>query len=227
MFDAWRLANNPNPVIADKYRDLVKLGKNGRPVWTGNVKLFEDRLEQPLHMRTSRMIFVNSMSDLFHDSVQQVWIDKIFDIMEQADWHIFQVLTKRSARMRAYLNNRCRKGRPPKHIWLGVSVEDQRRKFRIEHLQNAKAGLRFLSLEPLLQSLGELNLTGIGWVIAGGESGPHYRHCDADWIRKIRDQCFDADIAFYFKQWGGRTSKANGCMLDGKQHKEWPAHVDI
>jgi protein gp37 len=219
MRDAWRLSNNP--LTAHDYQGLVKKVKN-KPVWTGVVRLFEDRLEQPLHLRKPRMIFVNSMSDLFHEDVKREWIDRIFDTMEKADWHIFQVLTKRSERMRDYLNKRYKDKQPPKHIWCGVSVEDQQRTYRIRHLRDARAGLRFLSLEPLLESLGSLNLKGIGWVIAGGESGPRRRVCQPDWIREIRDQCFDADIAFYFKQWGGITSKANGCELDGRLHKNWP-----
>jgi protein gp37 len=168
------------------------------------------------------MIFVNSMSDLFHKEIPREYIDQVFDTMETADWHTFQVLTKRSSLLRDYVNERYR-GRAPRHIWLGVSVGIRQSMSRIEHLRKTRATVRFLSLEPLLESLGEIDLSGIHWVIVGGESGPRHRHFDLAWVREIRDQCFDQDVPFFFKQVGGRTSKSGGCEVDGLEYKQYPA----
>jgi protein gp37 len=186
-----------------------------------DLSLRPERLNIPLHWRKPRMIFVNSMSDLFHKEIPTEYIDKVFDVMERADWHIFQVLTKRSSLMRDYINARYQ-GRVPGHMWMGVSVGIRTSMVRIEHLRQSRATVRFLSLEPLLESLGKLDLAGIHWVIAGGESGINHRPIDPDWVREIRDQCQDEKVPFFFKQWGGRTSKSGGCELDGLEYKEWP-----
>jgi protein gp37 len=170
------------------------------------------------------MIFVNSMSDLFHKQVPVAFIAKVFDTMEQARWHTFQVLTKRSSIMRSFLRSRYKEGRGPAHIWCGVSVEDGKRKSRIHHLQETPAGVRFLSIEPLIAPVGALNLDGIDWVIVGGESGPGARKMQKDWVRDIRDQCVKADVAFFFKQWGGLRPKSGGRDLDGRQWNDFPAH---
>jgi protein gp37 len=142
--------------------------------------------------------------------------------MEKADWHTYQVLTKRSSALRDYVNARYA-GRPgPGHVWLGVSVEDRAALTRVDHLRQANAAIRFLSVEPLLESLGELNLEGIHWVIAGGESGAGYRAVNPDWIREVRDQCQKAGVPFFFKQWGGRSPKKQGRVLDGREWSQGP-----
>lgn len=168
------------------------------------------------------MIFVNSMSDLFHKEIPRDFIDLVFDTMERADWHIFQVLTKRSSLMRDYLKARYRDMRPPKHMWFGVSVEDHKARTRIMHLRQAPAAVRFLSIEPLIGPVGDLALEGIHWVIAGGESGPRARHVEIEWVRAIRDQCKAQGVAFFFKQWGGIRPKSGGRDLDGKEWNELP-----
>ena len=148
--------------------------------------------------------------------------DKVFDTMEAADWHVFQLLTKRSSRMRDYLKSRYSEQLAPKHIWCGVSVEDSRGAARIFHLQDAPASVRFLSVEPLIGSVGLVNLSGIHWVIAGGESGPGARILNIEWAREIRDQCSDQDVKFFFKQWGGIRPKSGGRELDGRVWEEFP-----
>ena len=169
------------------------------------------------------MIFVNSMSDLFHKEVPASFIDQVFDTMEAADWHVFQLLTKRSSLMQAYLNRRFASRPCPQHIWCGVSVEDSQSKSRIEHLRDAPAGARFLSIEPLLGPVGILDLRGIHWVIAGGESGPRARPMDPDWVRGVRDECVRQDVAFFFKQWGGFRPKDGGRELDGREWNGFPS----
>ncbi len=184
-----------------------------------DLKLWPERLQLPLRWKKPRRIFVNSMSDLFHKDIPDEFIQQVFDVMVQADWHIFQVLTKRSARL-ARLGPQL----PwPSHIWAGVSVEMERYRWRIEHLRTIPAHIRFVSAEPLLGPLDELNLDGIHWVITGGESGHGCRPCNPDWVRTIRDQCQQANVAFFHKQWGGRTPKAGGRELDGRTWDELPA----
>jgi protein gp37 len=162
------------------------------------------------------------MSDLFHKEVPTTFIDLVFDTMEAADWHVFQVLTKRSSLMRDYLRMRYAQEDPPKHIWLGVSVEDASATSRIRHLREAPAAVRFLSIEPLIGAVGAIDLSGIHWVIAGGESGPNARPLHVDWVREIRDQCHEARVAFFFKQWGGIRPKSGGRELDGREWSELP-----
>jgi protein gp37 len=183
------------------------------------------RLTQPISWKRSRMIFVNSMSDLFHKKVPIGFIDSVFDTMEKADWHIFQVLTKRSSLMRDYLRRRYKDSAPPAHIWLGVSVEDCRARQRIDHLRHAPAAVRFLSVEPLIGAIGEIDLSGIHWVIAGGESGPGARPMAIEWAREIRDRCAAQRVAFFFKQWGGTRPKTGGRELDGREWNELPASL--
>lgn len=179
-----------------------------------------DVLEYPLKIKSPRMIFVNSMSDLFHEDIHFDSIKLIFDIMEKAEWHNFQILTKRSSRLKEF--GRWY-GSFPKNVWMGVSVETSKYKKRIDELRNTKSKIHFLSLEPLLESLGILNLDDIEWVIAGGESGVNFRICKAAWIREIRDQCTKAQVPFFFKQWGGITAKSKGRLLDGKIWNEFPS----
>ena len=187
-----------------------------------DVTLRPERMDQPLRWKRSRMIFVNSMSDLFHKSVPAAFIDGVFESMERADWHVFQVLTKRSSRMMRYLNARYAGATPPSHIWLGVSVENARGAARIEHLKRSAAAVRFLSVEPLIGPVGPVDLTGIHWVIAGGESGPGARPMHIDWARDIRDQCAAQNVAFFFKQWGGIRPKSGGRSLDGREWNDLP-----
>ncbi len=183
------------------------------------VTLHPDTLEIPLGWRKPRSIFVNSMSDLFHDEVPDDFVLEVFNVMERAYWHRYQVLTKRPERV-ATLNAQLNW---PAQIWLGVSVESADYVHRIDLLRETDAAVKFLSLEPLLGPLPELNLQGIDWVIAGGESGPGAREMQSDWARDIRDQCIAADVAFHFKQWGGVFKKRSGRELDGRTWDEMPA----
>jgi len=204
--------------FAERFRGVA-----GHPFSTGfDVTLRPDRLSHPVAWRRPRMIFVNSMSDLFHKDILADFVSQVFDVMEAADWHIFQVLTKRSSRMRDFLRRRYPQGCGPRHIWCGVSVEDAPAKSRIDHLRGAPAGTRFLSIEPLLGPLGALDLINIDWVIVGGESGPRARPLDATWVREIRDQCAREEVPFFFKQWGGARPKTGGRSLDGREWSEFP-----
>ena len=172
------------------------------------------------------MIFVNSMSDLFHKDIPGEFIDSVFDTMELADWHTFQILTKRSPLMRDYLNNRYGSDLAPQHIWCGVSVEDNRATARIKHLQEAPATTRFLSIEPLLGAVGDISLEGISWVIVGGESGPGARPMKLEWVLEILELCEQNGVPFFFKQWGGLTPKSGGRLLEGVEHNAVPAYLD-
>jgi protein gp37 len=198
-------------------------GIPGHPFSNGfDLTLRPERLEQPLKWKRPRMIFVNSMSDLFHKDVPKNFIDGVFDTMEAAHWHKFQVLTKRSSLMRRYLRDRYGADRGPAHIWCGVSVEDAKAAARITHLRQSPAGVRFLSIEPLIGAVGKVNLEGIDWVIAGGESGPGARPIHLEWVREVRDQCQAQKVAFFFKQWGGIRPKSGGRELDGREWSEFP-----
>lgn len=178
-----------------------------------------DRLELPLRWKDPSRIFVNSMSDLFHPHVSWEFVKQVFDVMERARWHTFQILTKRPSRMKHY------PGRWPDNVWAGTSIEEARYRWRADQLRNVPASTRFLSIEPLIAPVGTLDLTGIQWVIVGGESGPHHRPIEQDWVTEIRDQCAQAEVAFFFKQWGGRTSKAGGRTLEGREWSEMPQPV--
>lgn len=207
---------------AERFSERFR-GVPGHPFETGfDLTLRPARLQQPLGWREPRMIFVNSMSDLFQKEVPYAFIGQVFDTMERADWHTFQVLTKRSSLMRDFLRDRYGPRRGPKHIWCGVSVEDGARRARIRHLRDAPAGLRFLSIEPLIGPVGRLDLDGIDWVIVGGESGPRARPINPAWVRDVRDQCQAACVAFFFKQWGGFRPKSGGRDLDGREWSEFP-----
>ncbi len=198
-------------------------GVKGHPYEQGfDLRLWPARLDQPERWKKRRMIFVNSMSDLFHKDVPREFIDHVFDRMEETDRHIYQVLTKRSSLMRDYLRDRYSGDAAPAHIWCGVSVEDSAAAGRIRHLQEAPAEVRFLSVEPLLGPVGEIDLEGISWVIAGGESGPGARPMYLEWVRDLRDRCASEGVPFFFKQWGGKTPKAGGRLLDDKEWNELP-----
>jgi protein gp37 len=178
-----------------------------------------------MRWREPRMIFVNSMSDLFHKEVPAEFTARVFDTMERANWHTFQVLTKRSSLMREFLRKRYGSSPCPSHMWFGVSVEDASKKSRVRHLQQTPAGVRFLSIEPLIGRMGTLDLADIDWVIVGGESGPGARPMHLDWVREVRDQCIARHVAFFFKQWGGLRPKSGGRELDGREWSEFPEIV--
>jgi protein gp37 len=177
-----------------------------------------DVLDIPRTWSTPRTVFVNSMSDLFHNGVPLGFIRDVFAVVADTPQHTYQVLTKRSKRL-ASVADRLEW---PSNLWMGVSIESDRYTFRAEHLKEVDAAVRFLSCEPLLGPLDELPLDGIHWVIVGGESGRQARPIDAEWVRSIRDQCADAEVAFFFKQWGGRTPKAGGRLLDGITYSAMP-----
>jgi protein gp37 len=162
------------------------------------------------------------MSDLFHKDIPLTYITAVFDTMERADWHVYQVLTKRSSLMQKFVNKRYRDREAPRHIWFGVSVENAPAVSRIAHLQKANAGVRFLSIEPLIAPVGRLDLRGVDWVIVGGESGPHARTMDAAWAIDVRNQCLASRVAFFFKQWGGRSPKSGGRLLEGREWNQFP-----
>ncbi len=183
-----------------------------------NVTLQPHMLEHPLHWRKPCRVFVNSMSDLFHEAVPAPFIAEVFAVMRRAHWHQYQVLTKRSQRLLA-LNGRLR-WEP--HIWMGVTVENDDCLYRVDHLRQTGAMIKFLSVEPLLGPLPHLDLRGIDWVIVGGESGPGARELKADWARDIRDRCRHAGVPFFFKQWGGVFKARTGRVLDGRSWDEMP-----
>ena len=175
-------------------------------------------LKQPLNWKSPQTIFVNSMSDLFHEKVPFEFIEKVFNTMIQASWHRFQILTKRSDR----LLELSTKIKWPENVWMGVSVENNYYRYRIEHLRRTRAHVKFLSCEPLLGPLTDLNLDKIDWVIVGGESGPKARLMKPSWVSDIRDQCLNQEVPFFFKQWGGTNKKKNGRKLDGKIWDQMP-----
>lgn len=207
---------------AERFAERFR-GVPGHPFARGfDVTLRPERLSQPLVWKRPRMIFVNSMSDLFHKRIPMEFIDRVFDTMEAADRHVFQVLTKRSTVLRRYIRRRYGTCPVPWHIWCGVSVEDETASARIRHLQQTSISTRILSIEPLLGPIDNLDLTGIAWVIVGGESGPQARPMRREWVLDIRDRCQRADVPFFFKQWGGIHKKQTGRTLDGRTWDEMP-----
>ena len=191
-------------------------------------RLIPEKLADPLKWRSGKMIFVNSMSDLFHNDVPDEYICSVAQIMVRANWHTYQVLTKRSERMRDLLQTKLAAAANEPHIWWGVSVENKKHGLpRIDGLRAAPARVRFLSIEPLLEDLGPINLDGIHWVIVGGESGAGARPMEKEWVVSIRDQCQRAQVPFFFKQWGGvRKSKA-GRQLDGRTYNAFPNRIAV
>jgi protein gp37 len=187
-------------------------GVPGHPYEQGfDLRLWPQRLDVPLRWRRPRMIFVNSMSDLFHEDVPTEFVARVFDVMVEADHHIFQILTKRPNHLLELADSLPW----PKNVWVGVSIENKRWIDRADVLREVPAAVRFISAEPLLGPLMGLNLEGIDWLIAGGESGHGHRPLQVDWVRGLRERCCDESVAFFFKQWGGRTSKSGGRLLDG------------
>ena len=205
--------------FAERFR-----GVRGHPYEQGfDLRLVPEKLPEPLRWRRPRMVFVNSMSDLFHHEVPDEYIVSVARTMTQARWHTFQVLTKRSDRLRALLRSKLSFAAAQPHIWWGVSVENRKHGVpRIAHLQQAPAAVRFLSIEPLLEDLGQVDLTSIDWVIVGGESGPGARPMAAAWVRSLRTQCRRFRIPFFFKQWGGHPKGLAGRQLDGRTYDEMP-----
>jgi protein gp37 len=203
---AERMAFRLNKMGAENYRNGFK------------VTLHEHMLDRPLLWKKPRMIFVNSMSDLFHEEVPNDFILRVFDVMQKAHWHTFQVLTKRSERL-TDINSIIDW---PGNVWMGVSIENANSAYRAEHLQTTGASVKFLSMEPLLGSVSELNLNGIDWVIVGGESGPGARPMKEEWVLEIKRKCHASDIPFFFKQWGGINKKKAGRLLQGHLWDEMP-----
>lgn len=201
-------------------RMACRLKAMGNPNYKNGFQLtlHEHALSIPLAWKTPRVIFVNSMSDLFHENVPVQFIHKVFDTMALAKQHIFQVLTKRSARLAAIASEI----KWPSNVWMGVSVESSDYKYRIDNLRSVPAALRFLSVEPLLSPLGKIDFSGIDWVIVGGESGPHARPMSEKWVTEIRDQALDSGVAFFFKQWGGVHKKKSGRVLQGHVWDQMP-----
>ena len=206
--------------FAERFRGIP-----GHPYEQGfDLRLVPNKLAEPLNWQNSKMIFVNSMSDLFQDGVPDDYIVDVVKVMEMASWHTYQVLTKRSERLSRLLSTKLAFAAKLPHIWWGVSVEDK--KFglpRIADLQEAPAAVRFLSVEPLLEDLGRIPLKGINWVIVGGESGPGARPMAKEWVLDIRDQCRHAEVPFFFKQWGGVRKSETGRKLQGRTYDEFPA----
>jgi len=199
---------------------LKKMSPNGKYRNGFKLTLHKKDLELPLKWKEPRTIFVNSMSDLFHEKVPYSFIKKVFDTMEKADWHIFQILTKRPQRMAYFTREIYKKSLP--NVWLGTSIEDRKVISRLAELKKVKAKIRFISFEPLIDSVGKMNLNGIHWAIAGGESGKYHRPIKREWVAEIRKQCREYRVPFFFKQWGGKTAKSGGRTLDGRIYGEYP-----
>lgn len=205
--------------LAERFR-----GVKDHPFEFGfDLRLIPEKLGDPIRWSTPRRIFVNSMSDLFHDGVPDDYIEKVCRVMLAANWHTYQILTKRADRMSHLLRTKLKKAAAASHIWWGVSVENRKHGLpRIDLLRQARPAVAFLSVEPLLEDLGTFDLTGIHWVIVGGESGAGARPIKLEWVRSIREQCRSAQVPFFFKQWGGVRKATTGRELDGKFHDEFP-----
>jgi len=206
---------------AEKMARRLKAMNNPRYVNGFEVTIHEDLITLPLSWKKPQMIFVNSMSDLFHENIPDDFIYKIFQTMVKANWHIFQVLTKRSRRLRELSGNLPWAD----HIWMGVTVENIKVSYRINDLIHTPAYIKFLSFEPLLGSIRNIDLSGVNWIIVGGESGPGARPMDSEWVREIRNNCLKTNTPFFFKQWGGFNKKKNGRILDGKYWNQQPQYL--
>ncbi len=215
---AMRMAARLEAMGVDKYVGLTRRS-GGRSVWSGKIRLDRIALEAPLKWKKPRMVFVNSMSDLFHEKVPMTFIQDVWRVMEQAPRHTFQILTKRPDRM-AVVSNRLQL---LPNVWLGTSVEDAKNLDRLDELRRVPAAVRFVSFEPLLSSVAEADLTEIQWAIVGGESGPRARPMKREWVSEIRTACREAGTAFFFKQWGGINKTRTGRKLDGRTWDEFPA----
>lgn len=209
-------------VFAERFRGVA-----GHPYEQGfDLRLVPAKLSEPLRWQTPKMIFVNSMSDLFHEEVPDEYIEAVANVMLKANWHTYQVLTKRSKRMSDLLRGRLQFAAEARHIWWGVSIDTKAYGLpRLRDLQASPANVKFLSIEPLLEGLGRFSLSGVQWVIVGGESGPGARPLKKEWVTSIRDQCNSAGIPFFFKQWGGVRKKKAGRELDGRTYDAFPLRV--
>jgi protein gp37 len=205
--------------FAERFR-----GVPGHPYEQGfDLRLVPEKLFEPLKWKRPKKIFVNSMSDLFHPDVPDEFIVRVAEVMIEGDWHNYQVLTKRAERLEKLLNSKLKFATVSSHIWWGVSVEDRRHGLpRIEHLRNTPAAIKFLSIEPLLQDLGLVNLKAIDWVIVGGESGRGARPMEQVWVQQLLRQCTKQKVTFFFKQWGGTNKKAAGRILNGRTYDDLP-----
>ena len=216
-----------SPGCANCYAERMarRLQAMGQPNYANGfqVTTHPHMLRKPLEWQRPQLIFVNSMSDLFHREVPDAFIRDVFRVMGQADWHLFQMLTKRSERLATMAASLPW----PEHIWAGVSVENQDYVWRMDYLREVLAAVRFVSFEPLIGPIRDLDLNGINWVIVGGESGPGARSMEQDWVLEIRDQCLAAGVPFFFKQWGGVRKKDAGRLLDGRTWDEMPAAVPL
>ena len=199
-------------------------GVPGHPFEYGfDLRLVPEKLGDPIRWSRPRKIFVNSLSDLFHEDVPDEYIEKICRVMLAANWHTYQILTKRADRMKFLLNGKLRDSAKADHIWWGVSVENKKHGVpRIAKLRSSRVKRSFLSIEPLLEDLGSINLKGIDWVIVGGESGPRARPIKKEWVKSIRKQCRSGNVPFFFKQWGGVQKSKTGRLLDGRTYDELP-----
>jgi protein gp37 len=208
--------------FAERFR-----GVHGHPFEQGfDLRLVPEKLGEPLRWGMQRMVFVNSMSDLFHPDVPDDYIAAVARVMTLANWHTYQILTKRPERMTDLLRTSMRACASQPNIWWGVSVENRKHGLpRIDLLRSAPVKVRFLSIEPLLEDLGNVDLRQIDWAIVGGESGPGARPMKEEWVRSLRDQCNQASVAFFFKQWGGVRKSENGRRLDGRTYDEFPART--
>jgi protein gp37 len=203
--------------FAERWRGL-----GGHPYEQGfDLRLWPERLEQPLRWKRPRLVFVNSMSDLFHEDIPEDYIRAVFEVMQEAKQHTFQILTKRHQRLSELGPDLDWPG----NVWMGVSIENRRWVHRADHLRRVGAAVRFISAEPLLGPLEGLDLTDIKWLIAGGESGPRHRPVNVAWLRDLRERCNAEDVAFFFKQWGGHRPKSGGRELDGRTWDEMPKVV--
>ena len=205
--------------FAERFRGVA-----GHPFESGfDLRLVPEKLDAPKRWKTPKRIFVNSMSDLFHEQVPTAFIEEVATVMLAADWHVYQVLTKRAGRMAQVLERQLTHAARSQHIWWGVSVEDRKYGIpRMNLLRSSNAIIRFLSIEPLLEDLGPLDLRGISWVIVGGESGPRARPMKPAWVENILAQCVEQDVPFFFKQWGGTHKKKNGRVLNGRTYDAMP-----
>lgn len=205
--------------FAERFR-----GVPGHPYEQGfDLRLVPEKLAEPLKWAAPKTVFVNSMSDLFHEAVPDSYIEQVVRVMETADWHTYQILTKRADRLRDMLCGPLASASELDHIWWGVSVENRKHGLpRIERLRDAPAAVRFLSIEPLLEELGTIDLAGIDWVIVGGESGWGARGMDPSWVINIREQCQADDVLFFFKQWGGEQKSKSGRLLDQRTYDDMP-----
>ncbi|SMF36682.1 protein gp37 [Azospirillum oryzae] len=214
---AMRMAARLAAMGQDKYQGTTRKS-GGRAKWTGRINVVDAALDEPRTWKAGRLVFVNSMSDLFHEDVPPEAIRRVFATMSATPQHTYQVLTKRADRLLELSSELPW----PRNVWMGVSVENADYAWRVDRLRRTGAKTRFLSLEPLLGPFHDLNLDGIDWVIVGGESGPGARPMDPDWVRSIRDQCIAARVAFHFKQWGGVVKKRSGRIIDGRTWDEMP-----